>query len=70
VNVPGWETPKEEPPYVLSQHGMADLGPRRRRDNLKENMAIVRECEDAAAEIAEKFPIAARLLMEEARRWR
>jgi hypothetical protein len=62
--------PKEEPPYVLRQHGMADLGPRRRRENLAENMLIARECEEAAAEIAATFPVAARLLMEEARRWR
>lgn len=58
------------PPYVLKQHGMADLGPRRRRDNLAENLRIATECEEAADLVASSHPIAARLLMEEARRWR
>jgi hypothetical protein len=57
-------------PYVIHSHGMVDRSKRAARDNLEENMEIIRQCEEAAAEISDRFPIAARLLQQEAQSWR
>jgi hypothetical protein len=62
--------PAEEVPYVLSQHGMADLTRRARSADLRENLEVARQCDEGAAMIAARYPIAARLLAEEAKWWR
>jgi hypothetical protein len=58
------------PALVIASHGMEDLGPQARRENLKENLEIARQCQQAAVEIADTYPIAARILQHEARHWR
>lgn len=63
-------TEDREKPYVLHSRGMVDRSKRAAREDLEENMEIVRQCEQAAAEIAETYPIAARLLQQEAQLWR
>jgi hypothetical protein len=59
----------EHVPYVLKQHGMADLTRRNRLHSLSERLEIIRQCREGAAVIADRYPIASRLLIEEAKRW-
>jgi hypothetical protein len=46
------------------------LDPKDEVKDLAERLKIARECEAAADYIAAVYPVAARLLMEEATRWR
>jgi hypothetical protein len=56
-------------PYVLHQHGM-DRAEHRRLAQQTENLEIARQCEDAAEIVGKLYPIAARLLLQEAQLWR
>ena len=61
---------KRDKPLIISQWGMEDRTEENRRSELRENMEIIRQCEEAAFDVEEKYPIAARLLREEANQWR
>ena len=59
-------------PIVLHSHGMDWTGRgalRNQRASLRERLEIARQCREGAEAIAESYPIAARLLQQEAQRW-
>ena len=57
-------------PCVLHSHGIEDFTEENWLAEISENLEIARQCEDAAEIIGKLYPIAARLLQQEAQLWR